>query len=200
MVIDVGHGAGGFSFRAAEKALSEGVLPGTISSDLHIDNIEGPVYDLVTTMSKFMHLGMSLDDVISRCTEATARTIGKDGKLGTLRPGAHGDVTHSAAGGGALHTPGPPVHSHVSGRHPVGGSPSSVEASEAPDSCPYDQGREGIPALARHYAGSARAIQPAMDFEVAIRGGLVFDGTGTEPAETDVGIVGDAIAAVGDLS
>ena len=51
------------------------------------------MYDLITTMSKFLHLGMSLDDVISRCTETTARTIGKDGKLGTLRPGAHGDVT-----------------------------------------------------------------------------------------------------------
>ena len=93
VVIDVGHGAGGFSFRAAEKALSEGVMPGTISSDLHIDNVEGPVFDLVTTMSKFIHLGMSLDDVISRCTDATARTIKREGKLGTLRPGAHGDVT-----------------------------------------------------------------------------------------------------------
>ena len=39
-----------------------------------------------------------------------------------------------------------------------------------------------------------------MDFEVAIRGGLVFDGTGAEPVEADVGIVGDTIAAVGDLS
>jgi dihydroorotase len=93
VVIDVGHGAGGFSFRAAETALSEGVMPGTISSDLHIDNIEGPVYDLVTTMTKFMHLGMSLDDVISGCTDAPARTIRREGKLGTLKPGAHGDVT-----------------------------------------------------------------------------------------------------------
>jgi dihydroorotase len=93
VVIDVGHGAGGFSFPAAEKALSEGVLPGTISSDLHIGNIEGPVFDLVTTLSKFMHLGMSLDEVIRRCTETAARTIGQGGRLGTLRLGSHGDVT-----------------------------------------------------------------------------------------------------------
>ena len=93
VVIDVGHGAGGFSFPAAEKALSEGILPGTISSDLHIGNIEGPVFDLVTTLSKFMHLGMSLDEVIRRCTETAARTIGQGGRLGTLRLGSHGDVT-----------------------------------------------------------------------------------------------------------
>ncbi len=93
VVIDVGHGAGGFSFRAAEKALSEGALPGTISSDLHINSIEGPVFDLATTMSKFMHLGMTLYEVVRRCTETTARTMGLDGKLGTLRPGACGDVT-----------------------------------------------------------------------------------------------------------
>ena len=92
VVIDVGHGAGGFSFPAAEKALSEGIFPGTISSDLHINNIEGPVYDLVTTMSKFMHLGMSLDEVVRRCTETPALTVGQDDKLGTLRPGSHGDV------------------------------------------------------------------------------------------------------------
>ena len=129
VVIDVGHGAGGFSFRAAEKALSEGVLPGTISSDLHIDNIEGPVYDLVTTMSKFMHLGMSLDDVISRCTETTARTIGKDGKLGTLRPGAHGDVTILRLEEGRF-----TLRDRLSTATSLGGTrweaPSSVEASE----------------------------------------------------------------------
>ena len=92
VVIDIGHGAGGFSFPAAEKALSEGIFPGTISSDLHINNIEGPVYDLVTTMSKFMHLGMSLDEVVRRCTETPARTVGQEDKLGTLKPGSHGDV------------------------------------------------------------------------------------------------------------
>ena len=39
-----------------------------------------------------------------------------------------------------------------------------------------------------------------MDFEVAIRGGLVFDGTGADALRADVGVVGDTIAAVGDLS
>ena len=129
VVIDVGHGAGGFSFRAAEKALSEGVLPGTISSDLHIDNIEGPVFDLVTTMSKFMHLGMSLDEVIRRCTEATARTIRQEGKLGTLKPGAHGDVTILQIEEGRF-----TLRDRLSTATSLGGTrweaPSSVEASK----------------------------------------------------------------------
>ena len=93
VVIDVGHGAGGFSFPAAEKALSQGVYPGTISSDLHIHNIEGPVFDLTTTLSKFIYLGMSLEDVIRCSTEVPAKTMGLSNELGTLKPGSHGDVT-----------------------------------------------------------------------------------------------------------
>lgn len=93
IVIDVGHGAGGFSFTAAEKALSEGLFPGNISSDLHTHNITGPVYDLITTLSKFMHLGMSLKEVVRLSTENTARTMGLEGRLGTLKVGAEGDVT-----------------------------------------------------------------------------------------------------------
>ena len=128
VVIDVGHGAGGFSFRAAEKALSEGVMPGTISSDLHIDNIEGPVFDLVTTLSKFMHLGMPLYEVVRRCTETTARTMGLEGRLGTLRPGAQGDVTVMRLEEGRF-----TLRDRLSAATSLGGTrwepPASVEAS-----------------------------------------------------------------------
>ncbi len=93
IVIDIGHGGGGFSFIAAERALSEGLLPGNISSDLHTHNIAGPVYDLITTLSKLMHLGMSLDEVVSRSTDRTARTMGLEGTIGTLKVGAEGDAT-----------------------------------------------------------------------------------------------------------
>jgi dihydroorotase len=60
VMLDVGHGAGSFAFRTAEKAFSQKVLPGTISSDVHQGNVNGPVYDLATTLSKFLHMGMSL--------------------------------------------------------------------------------------------------------------------------------------------
>ena len=92
IVIDVGHGSGGFSFAAAERALSEGLLPTTISSDLHIKNVTGPVFDLVTTMSKFIHLGMSVNEVIARCTQFSAQTMGLS-NIGNLRVGSNGDLT-----------------------------------------------------------------------------------------------------------
>jgi dihydroorotase len=93
VLFDVGHGKGSFSFQVARRALAQGFRPGTISSDLHVYNLDGPVFDLATTMSKFLHLGLSLDEVVAMTTEAPARVIGHDRTLGTLRPGAAGDVT-----------------------------------------------------------------------------------------------------------
>jgi dihydroorotase len=93
VLFDVGHGKGSFSFRVARQALSQGFRPGTISSDLHVYNLDGPVFDLATTMSKFLHLGLSLDEVVALTTAAPAQVIGHDRSLGTLRPGAAGDVT-----------------------------------------------------------------------------------------------------------
>ena len=95
VVFDVGHGGGSFSFETAERAMAQGFFPDTISSDLHIGNVEGPVYDLLTTLSKFLYLGMSLGEVIRLGTEAPAKVIGKFEELGTLRPEAAGDVTIS---------------------------------------------------------------------------------------------------------
>ncbi len=92
VVFDIGHGGGSFSFDVAEKAMSQGFFPGHISSDLHSHNIEGPVFDQVTTISKFMHLGMSLEDVIRLTTETTAKTMGMSEARGTLKAGAVGDV------------------------------------------------------------------------------------------------------------
>jgi dihydroorotase len=93
VLFDVGHGKGSFSFQVARRALAQGFRPGTISSDLHVYNLHGPVFDLATTMSKFLHLGLSLDEVVAMTTGAPAQVIGHDGRLGTLRPGAAGDVT-----------------------------------------------------------------------------------------------------------
>ncbi len=56
---DVGHGAGSFNFEIARKALDQGFLPDSISTDIYTLNINGPVYDMPTTMSKFLHLGVN---------------------------------------------------------------------------------------------------------------------------------------------
>jgi dihydroorotase len=90
--LDVGHGAGSFSFDVAEKAIKQELLPGTISSDLHQFNIHGPVFDLATTLSKFLHLGLTLEQVIARVTTHPAKTFGFAAGLGTLREGAEADI------------------------------------------------------------------------------------------------------------
>ncbi len=90
--LDVGHGAGSFSFAVAEKAIKQELLPGTISSDVHQFNVHGPVFDLATTLSKFLHLGLSLEQVIERVTTNPAATFGFPKGLGTLREGAEADV------------------------------------------------------------------------------------------------------------
>jgi dihydroorotase len=90
--LDVGHGAGSFSFDVAERALKQDLLPGTISSDVHQFNVNGPVFDLVTTLSKFMHLGLTLEQVIERTTANPARTFGFPSGLGTLREGSEADI------------------------------------------------------------------------------------------------------------
>lgn len=89
---DVGHGAGSFTWAAGEAALAEGFLPDTISSDLHRFNVDGPVFDLVTTLSKFLHLGLSLSEVIAMATTAPATALGREGQMGTLTVGAEADV------------------------------------------------------------------------------------------------------------
>jgi len=90
--LDVGHGVGSFSFHTAEAALRQELLPGTISSDVHQWNVDGPVFDLATTLSKFLHLGLTLDQVIERATANPAGTFKFPRGLGTLREGADADV------------------------------------------------------------------------------------------------------------
>ena len=92
ILFDVGHGAGSFAFEVAEAALAQEFKPGTISSDLHHYNLHGPVYDLATTVSKFLLLGWSLEEAIEKVTAAPARTMGMEEEIGTLKPGAWADV------------------------------------------------------------------------------------------------------------
>ena len=67
-------------------------LPDAISSDVHSLSIEGPVYDQLVALSKFLHLGMSITDIIAASTTGPARAIRRP-DLGTLSPGSIGDAT-----------------------------------------------------------------------------------------------------------
>lgn len=90
--MDVGHGSGNFSWATAERAATQGWWPDTISSDLHARNTGGPVHDLATTVSKFLLLGMTLEDAIARVTAKPAEIYRFAAGAGTLREGAPADV------------------------------------------------------------------------------------------------------------
>ena len=90
---DVGHGAGSFSFDIAEKALEDGFPPDTISSDLHKYNINSPVFDLATTMSKYLHMGLSLEEVFSMSTISPARILNISENFGILKENTEANIT-----------------------------------------------------------------------------------------------------------
>lgn len=92
VLFDIGHGMGSFSFNSARAMLDADFLPDTISSDIHQFNIEGPVYDLLHTASKFLAIGVSIEDVIDRMTLRAATAIGRP-KLGHLKVGSPADLT-----------------------------------------------------------------------------------------------------------
>jgi dihydroorotase len=92
VIFDVGHGVGSFSFEVARRALKAGFSPGTISSDLHFYNVNGPVFDLATTMSKFLLLGLPLSEVLAKATTTPAALLGLSDCVGSLREGFVADV------------------------------------------------------------------------------------------------------------
>ncbi|MFK7945139.1 MAG: hypothetical protein AB8B85_19810, partial [Paracoccaceae bacterium] len=92
VLFDVGHGKGSFSFKTARAMLANGFLPDTISSDVHELCIRGPAYDQVTTLSKFLCMGIDLPTVIKLSTENAGMALQRP-ELGTLKPGSPGDAT-----------------------------------------------------------------------------------------------------------
>jgi dihydroorotase len=91
VLFDVGHGGGSFSWRIASPALKEGFVPDTLSTDLHISSMNAGMKDMLNVMSKFLAMGLALDDVIRRGTWNAAQAIRQEG-LGHLSKGAVADV------------------------------------------------------------------------------------------------------------
>lgn len=92
VIFDIGHGAGSFAFKTARAMLANGFYPDTISSDVHVLCIDGPAFDQVTTMSKFLCMGMPLAEVIKESTVNCAMAL-KRPELGSLKAGCVGDAT-----------------------------------------------------------------------------------------------------------
>jgi len=92
VIVDIGHGLRSFSAPVAATMLEQGLLPDVISSDLHARNVHGPVYDLPTTMSKMLSLGMDLVDVVAAATTNPAGAIGRLPEIGNLNVGSSADI------------------------------------------------------------------------------------------------------------
>lgn len=91
IVFDVGHGAGSFLFRQAVPAMRRGFYPDVIGTDLHIGSMNGGMKDILNTMSKFLNMGMPLQEVVKANTSNAAEVI-KRSDLGHLGPGAEADI------------------------------------------------------------------------------------------------------------
>ncbi len=91
VIFDVGHGGGSFSFRQAVPAVRQGFWPNSISSDLHVDSMNAGMKDMLNVMSKFLNMGLTIDDVIVRSTWNPAREIHHE-ELGNLSAGSVGDI------------------------------------------------------------------------------------------------------------
>jgi dihydroorotase len=92
VLFDIGHGKGSFAFKTARAMLANGFLPDTISSDIHTLCIDGPAFDQVTTMSKFLCMGVSLYDVVKASTLNAGMMLQRP-EYGSLKAGSLGDAT-----------------------------------------------------------------------------------------------------------
>jgi dihydroorotase len=95
VIFDVGHAGGHFDFNLVERAMGEGIIPDVISSDLHGRLSQpgfGVVGDLPTVLTKFLPLGLSFDEIISKCTVDAARVVGWQDRMGSLEVGREADI------------------------------------------------------------------------------------------------------------
>ena len=92
VLFDVGHGMGGFLYETAQRAFELGFLPDMISTDLHAYSAE-LVADLPTTLSRFLAIGLSMPEVLTRATATPARALGLlDQGVGQLKVGGVADI------------------------------------------------------------------------------------------------------------
>ena len=92
VIFDVAHANGHFDFDLVSRAMDQGLRPDIISTDLHSRSGAGHVVDLPTTLTKFLMLGLDLDEIVADCTVNAARAIGWQDRLGVLEVGREADV------------------------------------------------------------------------------------------------------------
>lgn len=93
VVLDVGHSGTDFRFRDARRLFDQGYFPDTVSTDINVFTIGGPVFSLTETLTKMLGLGVDLRDTIAMATSNTARVIGRSHELGTVAVGRSADIS-----------------------------------------------------------------------------------------------------------
>ena len=91
IIFDVGHGGGAFFWRQAIPAIKQGFKPNVISTDLHSESMNGGMKDMANVMSKFLNIGLTLEEVIEKSTASPAKVINRP-DLGNLSIGSEADV------------------------------------------------------------------------------------------------------------
>jgi len=91
IIFDVGHGGGSFRFSQAIPAMKSGFLPNTISTDYHTGSMNAGMKDQLNVMSKFLNMGMSVQQVVAASTWKPAQVIHRE-DLGHLSVGAGADI------------------------------------------------------------------------------------------------------------
>lgn len=93
LIFDTAQGRINLGFKVARAALEQGLPLAALSTDVTTYSLRGDIRDLPRTMSRFLALGMGLEDVVLRTTAQPAALVGMAGEIGTLKPGAVADVT-----------------------------------------------------------------------------------------------------------
>jgi dihydroorotase len=93
VLLDIGHSATDFRFRDARRIVAAGYRPDTVSTDINIFNIDGPVISLHETMSKMLVLGFELGEVVAMTTVAPATAIHQEHRYGTLGVGREAEIS-----------------------------------------------------------------------------------------------------------
>ncbi len=92
IIFDVGHGGGSFLFDQAIPAIEQGLKPNSISTDLHTGSMNGGMKDIVNVMSKFLNMGLTVQEVVKATTQDPAKIIQRD-DIGHLSIGVGADLT-----------------------------------------------------------------------------------------------------------
>ena len=92
VLFDVGHGGAGFWFNVAQPAVKQGFMPNSFGTDLHRNSMNSGMKNISNLMSKFLNMGMTIQQVVHRATWSAAKAIKRE-DLGQLSEGAVADIT-----------------------------------------------------------------------------------------------------------